>query len=119
MQAPLPLAAGELGGECVEVLIPSAAKPLEPPVDVLQRRGLDCVEPSGARGADPREPVLPQHAQMLRDPGLGKAELPLHDGRDLPGRQLSVGEQFKDPPPDGIAQDFERVHGAIVGPQNI
>jgi hypothetical protein len=49
---------------------------------------------------------------VLGDPGLREAELLLHDGGDLAGRLLAVGEQLEDPPPDRVAQNLERMHGA-------
>ncbi len=96
------------------MLIPSTAEAIEPPVDVLQRRAFDGVEPPGALRADSCEAVLPQHPQVLGDPGLGQAELSLDDGRDLPGRQLPVGEQLEDPPAYRVPEDVEGVHGTSI-----
>ena len=47
---------------------------------------------------------------MLRDGGLADRELVLDDGTDGARRHLTVGEQFEDSAPHGIAQDIERVH---------
>jgi putative phosphoesterase len=51
---------------------------------------------------------------VLRDSGLGNAELVLHDGGHLAGCPLPLGEQFEDPPPHGVTQDVERMHAAIL-----
>jgi hypothetical protein len=59
VQPSLPLPAGQLGRQGVEVLVPGAAEPLEPPVDVLQRRGLD------------RSVMAPQWRRAFGEPGTG------------------------------------------------
>ena len=51
---------------------------------------------------------------MLRHGRLRDPELGLDDGGDRPGGQLAVGEELEDPPPDRVAQDVERVHGAKI-----
>jgi hypothetical protein len=47
---------------------------------------------------------------MLRDRWLGDAELPLDHRADVARGLLAVGEHLHDAPPDGVAQDVERVH---------
>lgn len=54
--------------------------------------------------------MLPQHAQMLRDPRLGNPELRLDDGGDRTGGLLTLGEQLQDPAPHRVAENVERVH---------
>jgi len=58
--------------------------------------------------------VIPQHLEVLRHGRLGNAELVLHDGGHLPSSPLPISEQLKDPPPNGITQDVERVHPTIL-----
>ena len=50
---------------------------------------------------------------MLGNGRLGDAELALDDGGNLPGRMLSVDEQFQDAPPHGVAEHLEGVHQAV------
>jgi hypothetical protein len=58
--------------------------------------------------------VLAQHPQVLRHARLGDAELLLHERGHLAGRALAVGEQLKDPAPDRVTEDVERVHGTTI-----
>src|SRR5690606_21672463 len=108
------LAAGDLGGQRVEALLPQSAEAAQPLVDLAQRRRVDGVQPPGALGADGGEAVLAQHFQVLGDGGLGDAVLALDDGGDRAGAQLAVGEELQDPAPDGVAEDVERVHAPSV-----
>jgi len=93
------------------VLFPEPAEPVQPCVNLAQRRGLDCVEPVGALGPDRREPAVAQHAQMLGDGGLGDSELGPDDIRDRPGGLLTVGQQLQNATTNGVAEDVECVHG--------
>ena len=111
-EAALALAAGELGRERVEALLPEPAEVVEPVVDLLERRRVDRVEPARALGPDGREPAVAQDLEVLRDGRLRDPELRLDDVADRAGRQLAVGEELEDPPPDRVAQDVERVHDA-------
>jgi hypothetical protein len=47
---------------------------------------------------------------VLRDRRLADAEFPLNLCGDVAGRPLASGQQLKDPTPDRIAEDIERVH---------
>ena len=47
-EAPVALAAGELGRERVEALLPEPAELVEPHVDLLERCRVDGVQPPGA-----------------------------------------------------------------------
>ena len=47
---------------------------------------------------------------MLRDGGLGDAELALDDGDDIARTVFPFREQFQDATPDGIAEYIEGVH---------
>ena len=51
---------------------------------------------------------------MLRHRRLGDAELALDDLADGAGRELAVGHQLEDPPPDRVAQNVERMHGQMI-----
>jgi hypothetical protein len=105
------LASGQLGAEGVEALFPEPAEPVQPRVDLAQRRGVDCVEPPGALGPYGREPAVAQHAQMLGDGGLGDPELGPYDVRDRPGGPFTVGQQFQNASAHRVAKDVEGVHG--------
>ena len=106
----MPPAAGDLGGERVQVRGPVRAKAVEPGVDVAQRLRLDRVEPPGALGAHRREAGLAQHPQVLRDRRLGDPELVPDDLGDRARRVLAGGEQLEDASADRVAEDVERVH---------
>ena len=111
-EAAFPLAAGELGRERVEPLIPEPAELVEPVVELAERRRVDGVEPPRALGPDRREPAVAQNLEVLRHGRLRDPELRLDDGRDRPRSQLAVGEQLEDPSPDRVSQDVESVHEA-------
>ena len=83
---------------------------VEPRIDLVERRRVDRVEPSGAVRPDRREAAVAQHPEMLRDGRLRDPELGLDDGGQRPGGQLPIGEQLQDPPSDRVTQDVERVH---------
>jgi len=51
---------------------------------------------------------------VLRDSGLGNAELVLHNGGNLAGGPLTVSEQLEDPPSNRVAQNIEGVHPTIL-----
>ena len=78
--------------------------------------GVDRVEPADALGAHRREARLPQHAEVLRDGGLGDAELALHVLADLAGAALALREEFEDAPANRIAENVECVHGIHTCP---
>ena len=93
---------------------PVPAEPVEPGVGCLQPDRINGVEPARALGPNSGEARLPQHAQMLGNRRLGDPELGLHHLTDRPGGKLTFGEQFEDPPPDGFAEDVERMHGPSI-----
>ena len=105
---------GELRAECVEPLCPEVPERLQPPVDVLQRSGLDRVQATGALGSDPGEAVLTEHAQVLRHGRLRDAELRTDDSHDVAGSLLLHEDQLENAPADRITEDIERVHKAIL-----
>ena len=109
-EASLALAARQLGRERIEALLPEVAERVEPRVDLVERRGVDRVEPPGAIRPDRREAAVAQDPQVLRDGRLRDPELGLDDGGQCPGGQLPIGEQLQDPPSDRVPQDVERVH---------
>jgi hypothetical protein len=51
---------------------------------------------------------------VLRDSRLGDAELVLDGRADGTGALLTRGEQFEDPPANGIAEDVESVHRPLL-----
>lgn len=105
-----PAVPGDPVAEGVKALSPEAPVAIEPEVGFLQGRWIDGVELLGSDGADRREVVVPQDAEMRRDSRLGNPELLLDDGSDLAGGTLKLGEQFPDPAPDRISRDLEDVH---------
>ena len=76
-------AAPQLGTEGVEPLRPEGPELREPHVQLLQRSGVNRIDPPGAFGADRREPVVPQHLQVLRDGRVRDAELVADGPRQL------------------------------------
>ena len=62
--------------------------------------------------ADADEAGLPQHPQVLGHGRLRDAEVALHDGGQLAGGVLAVGQQLEDPAPHRVSEDVERVHPA-------
>ena len=66
-EAALALAAGELGGERVEPLVPEPAEGVEPVVQLVERRRVDGVEPPRPVRADRREAAVAEDLEVLRD----------------------------------------------------
>src|SRR5215472_10511511 len=107
-------ASRELGAQGVRPLIPELAEPLEPYVDLPERRAVHGVQPPGTRGTGGGEPALPQHAQVHGHRRLGNPEFLLDHRADRPRGLLPVGEQFQDPAPDRVTEDVEGVHVATM-----
>ena len=87
---------------------------MKPAVELLERRGVDRVQPARADRSHGREPAVPEHLQVLRDSRLRDAELRLHDRGDVPRGDLAIGEELEDPASDRVTEDVERVHLASV-----
>ena len=113
--APHALTASDFGIECIEGLIPESAESFEPSVNVTPALRLDRIEAAGAFGANVREAIVPEHAQVLRHRGLRDAELGLNDLDDVPRGELAAGEQFENASPDGIGEDLESMHQVSAG----
>ena len=77
------MTAPQLGTQGIESLRPEGTEVREPHVQLLQRSGVNCIDPPGALGADRGEPVVPQHFQVLGDGGVRDAELVADDPREL------------------------------------
>src|SRR3954454_16540557 len=107
-------AAGELGRERIQPLLPEPVERLEPGIDRLERLRGDGVEATRAVRTNDREAAVAEHAEVLRDGGLRDAELLLDDRADRTRRQLALREQLEDASPDGVAEDVERVHGPTI-----
>jgi hypothetical protein len=91
-------------------LRPEVPERLQPPVDVLQRSGLDGVEAARALRPHTSEAALAEHSEVLGDGGLRDAELRADHVDDVSRRPLPVDEQLEDPPADRVTEDVERVH---------
>ena len=104
------LAAGDLGAEGVELLVPEHPELLDPGVDLLQAGRVDGVEPPGALGADGREAVVAQHLEVLAHRRLADPELVADPGRHVARAGLAGGEQLEDAAAYGVAEDVEGVH---------
>lgn len=89
---------------------PEPAEPIEPLIDVLQCRTVDCIQPPLAVGSYCGETVVPQDFQMLRNRRLADRELVLDGRGDGACRHLAVGEQLQNAAPHRLPQDVERVH---------
>src|SRR5690606_21162748 len=107
-------AARDFRGERVELVAPEPPEGIEPFLDLLERPGVDRIEPALGLRPDVREPVVPQHSQVLRDGRLAYAELGCDYLDDRPRAALSIGEQLQDPSPHGVTENVERVHQAPV-----
>ncbi len=96
--------------ESIQLGSPEAAESVEPDVRFVQRRSVDGVDPP--RPIDPhrRKPAIAKHFQLLRDGGLGEAELLLDGGRNVSRRVLSMGQQLQNASANRIGQHAERVH---------
>ena len=107
-------AAGELGLQCVESLVPEPAELVQPRVNLTQRPGLHGVEPTSPLSPDRREPVLTQNAQMLGDGRRRQCELDPDHVRDHARGLLAVDEQLQNAPTHRVTEDVERVHDDII-----
>src|SRR5262245_39942984 len=97
------LAARDLGGQGFEAVLPKSSELVEPRVDLLQRPGIDRVNPLRARHPHRREAAVAQHLQVLRHSRLRDAELALNHRNDVAGAMLPISEQFQNAPPDRVA----------------
>lgn len=110
----MPGAPAQLGGERVEPLGPEPAELGHPRVDLLQRRGVDGIQPPGALSPHSGEPAVAEHLEVLRDGGVRDAELRGDGRRQLARGALTVREQLEQPAADRVAEDVEGVHSAIL-----
>lgn len=92
------------------MVLPEVPILLQPPINLLQRRSIDGIEPPGSLGSYGGKAVVPQHLQMLGDCRLGDAELALDHQADGARGLLSVGQQLQDPAAHRVPKDVERVH---------
>ena len=101
----------------VEAPAPEPLEAAHPLVDRPQPAGVQAVQPLLARPADPHEPDLPEHPQVLGRLRLGHPQVP----RQLGHRPLAAPQQHQDLPPLRLGDRVERVrgrrrscHGAII-----
>jgi hypothetical protein len=90
--------------EGVEAVGPEAAVGLEPGVELGQRLRLQLIPAPLPFGANPYQPGLPKHPQMLGDPGLAQpdpADELAHGARGIP-------KQIQNAPASGLGQHLER-----------
>jgi hypothetical protein len=90
--------------EGVEALAPERPVGLQPPVDLGQGLGLQGIEASLGIDADPDEPGVPQHPQVLGHPRLTQAE----PGHQLVHRPLALPQQVEDVPAVRLGEHLER-----------
>lgn len=89
---------------------PESTEPIEPLVDIPQRRAVDRVQPPLAVGAYRSETIVPQNFQMLRNRRLADREFILDGRGDVACRHLTVGKELQNAAPHRLPQDVERVH---------
>ena len=68
------LAAGDFGGEGIELVRPEGAEPLQPVVDIAQRGGVELIDPPRALGSDPGKTGIALDLEMLADARLRNTE---------------------------------------------
>jgi hypothetical protein len=96
----------DLCGEGIQPRLPEVAVGSQPAIDVLQRGRVDGVQAAVARAAHPREAVLAQHSQVLRDGRLRDPEFLLDRGAHLAGGLLAVSSERQD-----AVVDVEELYG--------
>ena len=89
---------------------PESAEPIEPLIDILQRRAINRIQPPLTVGAYRSETIVPQDFQMLRNRRLADRELILDGRGDVARRHLTIGEELQNAAPYWLPQDVERVH---------
>ena len=90
--------------ELIESLVPGAAVGLEPFVELLEGLGAEAVDALLRDRTSFDEPGVAQHAEVLRDLRLPKAE-PVHD---LPDRTRLAPEELDDLPAVGFRESAQR-----------
>ena len=85
-----------------------------PRVDLFERPRLDGIQPPLTVGPHGREAGVAEHLEVLGDRGVRDAELHADDLGQLTRGPLAVGEQGQQAAPDGVTEDVEGVHPAIV-----
>ena len=91
----------------VEALAPEPLEAAQPLVDRPQPAGVQAVQPLLARPADPHQPDLPEHPQVLGRLRLAHPQVP----RQLGHRPLAAPQQHQDLPPLRLGDRVERVRG--------
>jgi hypothetical protein len=96
--------------EGVEALAPERPVGLQPPVDLGQGLGLQGIEASLGIDADPDEPGVPQHPQVLGHAGLAEAE----PGHQLVHRPLALPQEVEDVTAVRLSEHLEGGHGQTL-----
>lgn len=92
--------------EGVEALAPERPVGLQPPVDLGQGLGLQGIEASLGVDADPDEPGVPQHPQVLGHARLAEPE----PGHQLVHRPLALAQQVEDVAAVRLGEHLEGGH---------
>src|SRR5882672_1843584 len=107
---PIALAAGNLGRQRFELMLPEPAELAHPRIDLAQRPGLDRIDAARSISAHIRKAALAQHLEVLRDRRLRDTELALDDGDDVARALLAARQQLQNPAANRVAEDIESVH---------
>src|SRR5205814_937529 len=102
--------------ELIEALVPPAAIRLQPRVELPEGLGAKAVDALLRNGVRLHEPGLAEHAEVLRDLGLAKAE----SFDDLSDRAWLPPEEVDDLPAVWFGESAQRgLHGDIYTPAGI
>src|SRR5258705_3883355 len=112
---PIAPAAGNLGRQRVELMLPEPAELAHPRIDLAQRPGLDRIDAARSISAHIRKAALAQHLEVLRNRRLRDAELALDDRDDVARALLAARQQLQNPAANRIAEDIESVHQPPFG----
>lgn len=112
MSPPFLLSPRDLGFERAQLRLPEGTKAVEPRVYGLQWLDVDRIDATWSVDAHAGETGVSQNPEMLRDGGLGDAELFLDDLDDVARTMLAFGEQLQNAASNRIAENIESVHSA-------
>src|SRR3954468_24705371 len=91
--------------EGVEPVVPQGAVRLEPRIELGQRRRVEVVEPALRVTANLDQPVIAEHAQVLRNARLTQPR-PLDN---LPNRARPLTKKVEDLAPAGLRHSSNRI----------
>ena len=104
----------ELGFESVETLVPEEPEARGPVLDLVERGGIEGIEPPGSLRPNAGKTALSQHPEVLRHRRLADREFLADEGGDQTSRLLAARQVLEDPSSHWITQNIKCCHALII-----